>query len=167
MPICITPSLSQLGRSRVLWMPWAAASLEALPSWPRDLLETERVGHLGLLDDNAHPRVLPVTYAVVADRIWSAVDDKPKGVPGERLARVRWLRARPGSALTVDRYDDDWGKLAWVQLIGGTTVFGLAGNEDVLNALRERYPQYRERAPQGPLLCLAPERIVYWRAAGR
>src|SRR2546423_11460129 len=108
----------------------AAASLEALPRWPRDLLETERVGHLGLLDDNAHPRVLPVTFAVVADRIWSAVDDKPKVVRGERLARVCWVRARPGSALTVDRYDDDWTQLAWVQLIGRTTVLGVTGNQD-------------------------------------
>jgi PPOX class probable F420-dependent enzyme len=144
----------------------AVASLEALPSWARELLEAERVGHLGLLDDDGRPRVLPVTFAALGAHVWSAVDDKPKRVPGERLARLRWLRARPASTLTVDRYDDDWATLAWVQIVGETRILDLPGNDDALDALAARYPQYRERAPRGPLLCLTPDRIVHWRAAG-
>ena len=143
----------------------AVASLEALPSWASDLLEAERVGHLGLLDDDGRPRVLPVTFAVLGSQVWSAVDDKPKRVPGERLARLRWLRARPASTLTVDRYDADWTRLAWVQIVGETRILDLPGHEDALDALAARYPQYRERAPGGPLLCLTPDRIVHWRAA--
>jgi PPOX class probable F420-dependent enzyme len=143
----------------------SVASLEALPSWARDLLETARVAHLGLLDDDGRPRVLPVTFAAVGGEIWSAVDDKPKRVPAERLARLRWLRARPASALTVDRYDEDWTRLAWVQLVGQTKVVDVAGHDRVLDALAARYSQYRQDAPRGPLLCLAPERIAYWRAA--
>ena len=143
----------------------AVASLEALPSWARELLEAERVGHLGLLDDDGRPRVLPVTFAMVGAHVWSAVDDKPKRVPGERLARVRWLRTRPAATLTVDRYDEDWTRLAWVQLVGETRILDLPGHEDALDALAARYPQYRERAPGGPLLCLTPDRIVHWRAA--
>jgi PPOX class probable F420-dependent enzyme len=143
----------------------AAASLEALPRWARELLEAERVGHLGLLDDDGRPRVLPVTFAVLEGQLWSAVDDKPKRVPGERLARLRWLGARPASTLTIDRYDEDWTRLAWVQLVGEARILDLPGHEDVLDALAARYPQYRERAPRGPLLCLTPDRIVHWRAA--
>jgi PPOX class probable F420-dependent enzyme len=143
----------------------AVASLEALPSWALELLEAERAGHLGLLDDDGRPRVLPVTFAAVGAQVWSAVDDKPKRVPGERLARVRWLRARPTSTLTVDRYDEDWTRLAWVQIVGETRILDLPGHEDALDALAARYPQYRERAPRGPLLCLTPDRIVHWRAA--
>jgi PPOX class probable F420-dependent enzyme len=143
----------------------AVASLEALPSWARELLEVGRVGHLGLLDDDGRPRVLPLTFAVVGAQVWSAVDDKPKRVPGERLARLRWLRARPASTLTVDRYDEDWTRLAWVQIVGEIRIVDLPGHEDALAALAARYPQYRERAPGGPLLCLTPDRIVHWRAA--
>jgi PPOX class probable F420-dependent enzyme len=142
----------------------AAASLEALPDWALELLETERVGHLGLLDDEGRPRVLPVTFARFEGALWSAVDDKPKRVAGERLARLRWLRARPASSLTIDRYDDDWTRLAWVQVIGLTTVHKVAAHEDALAALAARYAQYRERPPRGPLLRLAPERVVHWRA---
>ena len=151
-------------RSSVHWVP-AAASLEALPRWARELLEAERVGHLGLLDDACRPRVLPVTFAVLEGQLWSAVDDKPKRVPGERLARLRWLAARPASTLTVDRYDEDWTRLAWVQAVGETRILDAAGHEDALDALAARYPQYRERAPRGPLLCLTPDRILHWRAA--
>jgi hypothetical protein len=33
-----------------------------------------------------------------------------------------------------------------------------------LDALRAKYPQYRERAPAGPFLRLTPERILWWHA---
>jgi PPOX class probable F420-dependent enzyme len=109
--------------------------------------------------------VLPVTFAVVDGAVWSAVDDKPKRRPGEELARVRWLRARPRSALTVDRYDDDWARLAWVQLLGETAVLDVASHEHAVTALAARYPAYRERPPRGPLLRLVPDRALWWRAA--
>jgi PPOX class probable F420-dependent enzyme len=105
-----------------------------------------------------------VTFAVFESAVWSAVDDKPKRVPSGELARLRWLRARPGAALTVDRYDDDWSRLAWIQLLGDVAIVDVAGQAPVLDALAARYPQYRERRPQGPLLRLTPERIVHWRA---
>ena len=114
---------------------------------------------------DGRPRVLPVTFAVFDGAVWSAIDHKPKRRAGEDLARVRWLRDRPESALTVDRYDDDWTRLAWVQLLGTTTVDEVAGHDDVLAALAARYPQYRDRAPDGPLLRLAPERAVFWSAS--
>lgn len=142
----------------------AAASLDEAPEWVRELLESEPVGHLGLLDDDARPRVLPVTFAVVEGEIWSAIDDKPKRVAGGELARVRWLRARPSSALTVDRYSADWSGLAWVQLIGPTTVVDVAGRAQVIEALSARYAPYRERPPRGPLLRLVPDRCIWWRS---
>jgi len=123
------------------------------------------VGHLGLLDDRGCPRVLPVTFAMVNGAVWSAIDHKPKSRPGEDLARARWLRARPQSTLTIDRYDDDWTRLAWVQLIGTTAVVDVTGNDGVLAALADRYPQYRDRQPQGPLLRLDAERTVCWSAS--
>jgi PPOX class probable F420-dependent enzyme len=141
-----------------------AASLEKAPAWARGLLQSEPVGHLGLLDDDGHPRVLPVSFAMVDGEIWSAIDDKPKRVAGAELARVRWLRARPSSALTVDRYSADWSRLAWIQLSGTTTVIDIGGQERVLEALSARYDPYRERPPQGPLLRLVPDRCIWWRS---
>jgi PPOX class probable F420-dependent enzyme len=140
-------------------------TLEKLQPWASELLADARVAHLGLLDGDGRPRVLPVTFALFGGAIWSAVDDKPKRVPGDELARVRWLRATPAAALTVDRYDDDWSKLAWVQVLGSVSIEEV--REDVADELARRYPHYRSRIPGGPLLRLAPERVLCWRAADR
>jgi PPOX class probable F420-dependent enzyme len=144
----------------------AAHTLDELPGWARELLDGAPVARLGLIDDDGGPRVMPVTFARVGGALWSAVDDKPKRRPGAELARVRWLRERPRAALTVDRYDDDWARLAWVQVLGAVTVLEAEGEDAALDALAARYPQYRERRPGGPLLRLEPERVLCWRAAG-
>jgi len=140
------------------------ATLDELPGWARTLLAEARVGHLGLLDGQGRPRVLPVTFAIADGEAWSVIDDKPKRRPPEELARLRWLRSRPQSSITVDRYDEDWTRLAWVQLVGATAAVPLAGREDVLATLAERYPQYRQARPPGPLLRLTPDRVVCWAA---
>ena len=136
-------------------------TLEGLPAWAGGLLETARVGRLGLLDEGDLPRVLPVTFAVFEGAVWSAIDHKPKRTA--EPARVRRLRRRPSAALLVDRYDEDWTRLAWVELRGPVSVEPLG---PALEALAGKYPQYTEQPPQGPLLRLAPERSTWWRAEG-
>jgi PPOX class probable F420-dependent enzyme len=136
-------------------------TLDELPGWAAQLLEESRVGHLGFLDEDGAPRVQPVTYARVGEALWSAIDDKPKRRPVP--ARVRRLQADGRAALTVDRYDDDWTRLAWVQVLGEVTVLDEL-REDVLTALAARYAPYRERPPRGPLLRLEPRRLLCWRA---
>jgi PPOX class probable F420-dependent enzyme len=106
--------------------------------------------------------VLPVTYAVAEGAVWSAIDDKPK--QAREPARVRYLLRRPEAALCVDRYDDDWSGLAWVQLLGRIDVLPLERGEAGLEALVEKYAPYRERRPPGPLLRLEVERALHWRA---
>jgi PPOX class probable F420-dependent enzyme len=134
-----------------------------LIAWANNLLETARVGRLGLLDDDGAPRVLPVTFALAEGRIWSAIDQKPKrsGEP----ARVRFLRRDPRAALMVDRYSDDWEQLAWVQVLGSIRILDVSEGAAGLAALTEKYNQYRKERPPGPLLALEPERYLWWRAA--
>jgi PPOX class probable F420-dependent enzyme len=124
------------------------------------------VAHLGLLDDGGLPRVLPVTYAVCGGLLVSAVDHKRKQLAGERLARVRWLRARPAAALTIDHYEPDWSGLAWVQALGEVSVLDAGDAPEAVAALIARYEPYRERPPAGPVLSLRPWRLIWWRASG-
>lgn len=142
----------------------SSGHLDDLPPWARALLERERAGHLGLLDDDGHPRVLPVTFALAGGVLASAVDEKPKRAPGAELARVRWLRRRPPAALTVDYYDDDWSRLAWVQALGSIEVADVSDHPRALAALQAKYAPYRDRAPPGPLLLLRAQRVLWWRA---
>ena len=144
-------------------------TLETLPRWARELLVTERVARLSYVDDRDRPRVLPVTFAVEAGAVWSAIDEKPKRTPAP--ARLRHLHRRPQAALLVDVYDDDWSRLAWVQLLGTVEIVKLPSGPDdapdaaaALGALAAKYPQYAERTPPGPLLRLSVERALQWRA---
>jgi PPOX class probable F420-dependent enzyme len=139
-------------------------TLTSLPAWARSLLAEARHAHLALLDDEGAPRVLPVTFAVCEGEVVSAIDHKPKRRPGAELARVRWLRRDPRAALGVDRYDDDWTRLAWVQLVGRVTVHDTVG-EAAMRALQSRYAQYRDQPPVGPLLRLRVERALCWTSA--
>lgn len=146
--------------------------LETLPEWARKLVAAERVARLAYLDGDDRPRVLPVTFAVAGDAVWSAIDDKPKR-PGEP-ARIGYLRRRPEAALLIDVYDDDWSRLAWIQLLGRVEVVPIEVPEAAgalepaaaLAALTAKYDQYAERTPRGPLLRLAVKRAMHWRASG-
>jgi PPOX class probable F420-dependent enzyme len=137
-------------------------TIDELPGWARELLAAERVARLAFVDDHDHPRVLPVTFALAEGAIWSAIDDKPKR--SREPARLRYLRRRPEAALCVDRYHDDWDRLAWVQLLGTVSIVDIDAAPAAVAALTARYAAYRERRPPGPLLRLEPERAVYWRA---
>ena len=139
-------------------------TLEEVPGWAQELLASERVARLAFVDDRDRPRVLPVTYAVEGDAVWSAIDEKPKRAA--EPARVKYLRRRPGAALCVDRYSDDWSRLAWVQLLGRVEIVPADEFPSALDALAARYEPYRERTPPGPLLRLSVERALSWRAAG-
>ena len=133
--------------------------MEDLPNWARDLLAQARVARLALLDEEDLPRVLPVTFALFEGAVWSAIDQKPKR--SAEPARVRRLRRRPEAALLVDRYEDDWSRLAWVELRGPVSVEPLG---PALEALAAKYPQYVSERPPGPLLRLAPRRFACWKA---
>jgi PPOX class probable F420-dependent enzyme len=137
-------------------------TLEELPEWAGELLASARVARLALLDERDLPRVLPVTFAVWEGAVWSAIDRKPKRAA--EPARVRRLRRRPEAALLVDRYDDDWSQLAWLELRGPVSIHPVG---PALEALALRYEQYRADPPPGPLLRLEVQDAVWWRAADR
>jgi PPOX class probable F420-dependent enzyme len=139
--------------------------LESLPEWARELLASERVARLGYLDEDDHPRVLPVTFAVAGGAVWSAIDEKPKR--GHEPARLGHLRRRPQAALLVDVYHDDWSRLAWVQLLGRVDVLPVGSAPEAMEALAGKYAPYAERRPPGPLLRLSVERSRQWRSTGR
>ena len=138
-------------------------ALDELPAWARELVTTAPVARLGLLDERDRPRVLPVTFAVFEDALWSAIDQKPKR--SAEPARVRRLRRRPEATLLVDAYFDDWSRLEWVELSGRVSILDARDASDALQALAAKYPQYRTEPAPGPLLRLAPERFACWRGS--
>ena len=129
----------------------------------RRFLDTARVAHLATADADSVPHVVPVCYAVEAATLYVTIDEKPKrrDVP---LKRLRNIMANPAVAVSIDRWDEDWSKLAWVMLRGRAEILADGTEHDRAQALlRERYAQYRTMALAPlPVIALRIERVTSW-----
>lgn len=139
--------------------------LENLDRDARGFLERARIGRLATVDPGGAPHVIPVCFALAAGRLYSVVDEKPKRTT--RLIRLRNIEANPNVALIIDRYEDDWSQLAWVQVRGAARVLEEGSSyESGLRALRDKYEQYRAMDLEGrPMIELTPSRVNAWRAS--
>ena len=70
-----------------------------------------RVARLATVSATGQPHLVPVTFAVDGDMIYTAVDHKPKTTT--RLRRLANIAANPQVTLLADHYADDWDQLWW------------------------------------------------------
>ena len=128
----------------------------------RERFAAARVARLATADASGRPHLVPIAFAVVGDRVYSAVDAKPKRTTA--LRRLANVRENPAVALLVDHYDDaDWTALWWVRADGRGRVLD-PENEEAQRAialLGDRYPQQRAR---GAVLAVDVERWSGWSA---
>lgn len=103
-------------------------------------------------------------FAVEGERVYSAVDHKPKR--SNDLRRLANVRANPAVALLVDQYDDDWVALWWVRADGDARVLEPADVEarHGVALLVSRYEQYLAQPPAGPVLVVDVSRWSGWAA---
>ena len=132
------------------------------------MLSTARVARLATADAAGQPLVVPVCFALVDGRLYSAVDAKPKRT--RELRRLRNVADNPRVSLVVDVWDEDWTKLAWV-IVEGTAGILTTDLEraPALAALVAKYPQYAAMdlaTSAGPVLAITPTRVMAWRASG-
>ena len=133
------------------------------PAEARERFAAARVARLATADARGRPHLVPVVFAVDGDRIYSAVDAKPKRTTA--LRRLRNVAENPVVALLVDHYDDaDWDALWWVRA-EGQGPRARAGRRR-RRAVRwsccaARYPQQRA---VGAVLAVDVERWSGWSA---
>ncbi|MFI6795561.1 TIGR03668 family PPOX class F420-dependent oxidoreductase [Streptosporangium canum] len=124
-----------------------------------------RVARLATADARGRPHLVPVTFDLDGDTVAFAVDHKPKRTTD--LRRLRDIAANDRVCLLVDHYDDDWTRLWWVRADGRARVAGDgADRERALARLAERYPQYCDRPPRGPVVLIAVESWTGWSYGG-
>jgi len=135
-----------------------------LTAQQRSFLDTHPVARLATADANGEPHVIPICYVVLGQTLYFGIDEKPKRSSSKPLKRIRNLIENPKAAVVVDRYDDDWNQLGWIMLRGTADILKNC-NEQVLahEALRERYPQYREMYLEPlPVVAIRIARVVSW-----
>jgi PPOX class probable F420-dependent enzyme len=133
----------------------------------RSFIESARVARLATVDAQGRPHVVPVCFALVDDRFYIALDEKPKRVRPMDLKRVRNIVERSEASLLVDRYSDDWSLLAYVLVHCTATLVPPSdpAHAAAMAALRTRYPPYGAmNIGAQPIIMLAPVYVSSWGA---
>jgi PPOX class probable F420-dependent enzyme len=122
-----------------------------------------RVATLATVDGSGAPHLVPVTFAVDGDTVWSAVDAKPKR--GTELRRHVNIRTQPRVSLLAQHWDEDWSLLWWVRADGLAVVTNEHGTvARAIRLLREKYHQYAEVGVSGPVIEVTVEGWRGWAA---
>ena len=132
----------------------------------QERLRKARVARLATTDAQGRPHLIPVCFAYDGSAFYTALDQKPKQVPLEELARVQHIRAHPEVALLIDEYREDWEQL-WYVLVRGRAEILVSGEgqKTGLRMLREKYQQYSslQLLPENaPLIRITPARLIHW-----
>jgi PPOX class probable F420-dependent enzyme len=127
-------------------------------------MESCRVAHLATADARGAPHVLPVCFVISGKTLYITIDEKPKRQPAARMKRLRNIGQNPMVSLVVDRYDEDWTRLAWVMLRGHAEILVDGAEHGAAQALlRERYPQLNAmNIDSCPVIAVRIEHITSW-----
>ena len=130
------------------------------PGDARQRLAAARVARLATVSGAGQPHLVPVTFAVDGDTVYSAVDHKPKTTT--HLRRLANIAANPRVCLLADHYADDWTQLWWSRADGHAGV--LTGPETAapIALLTARYPQYQSTPPTGPVIAITVTTWTGW-----
>jgi len=131
----------------------------------RDLLATARVAHLATSDQYARPHAVPIVFVCRDEILYTPLDRKPKRDDDwHALRRVRNIETNGRVAVVVDRYDEDWSRLAWVLLEGVATILESGDERDAAAVLlREKYSQYDTLPLDGrPIVRVQIEHATEW-----
>jgi PPOX class probable F420-dependent enzyme len=119
---------------------------------------------LATVSASGQPHLVPVTFAVDQDIIYTAIDAKPKST--RLLRRLSNIRANPEVCLLADHYADDWSQLWWARADGTASVVSDPTEMAVpVGLLTARYPQYEASPPSGPVIAVRVSRWQGWSAS--
>jgi PPOX class probable F420-dependent enzyme len=139
-------------------------SISRFPLSALRFIRAARVAHLATVGADGRPHVVPICFVFDGKYFYSPIDEKPKRTSPAKLKRVRNIQENSQTALVIDRYSEDWQRLAYL-LIRGTAkilhrgaVYG-----EVVRRLRRKYPQYRKMAIHTrPMIRITPIRWTFW-----
>ncbi|WP_329340893.1 TIGR03668 family PPOX class F420-dependent oxidoreductase [Streptomyces sp. NBC_01352] len=127
----------------------------------RERFAASPVARLATADAHGVPHVVPVTFIVLNDVLYFAIDHKPKSTWD--LRRLRNIRENSSVAVLVDHYDEDWFTLWWARADGHGDVLEEGQERDrAVGLLCDKYEQYKDSPPKGPVVAVRVEQWSGW-----
>lgn len=128
------------------------------------LVRSARIAHLATADAGGRPHVIPICFVFDGKKFYSPIDEKPKRTAPNKLKRLRNIEQNPQVALVIDRYDEDWRKLAYALILGEAKILRRGKtHQKVTKLLRRKYRQYRFMSIHDrPMILIKPKRVVVW-----
>lgn len=127
----------------------------------RERFVDARVARLATVTADGAPHVVPIVFVADGSTLLTAIDHKPKRTTA--LQRLANIAGEPRVSVLADQYADDWTQLWWVRADGTARV--LDDPEEALSLLAQKYPQYRDQPPPGPVIAIDVARWVGWIAS--
>lgn len=142
----------------------------------RTFLSEARSATLATTSPEGRPRLVPICFILAEEvdpvgrpLLYTPLDEKPKrSADPHRLARVRDLLVLPEASILVDRWSEDWSRLAWLRADGSAILLEPQEHEReehtrAVASLRAKYPQYRSQAIEArPIIRIALGRALSW-----
>jgi PPOX class probable F420-dependent enzyme len=141
----------------------------------RRFLAEARTATLATTTPEGRPRLVPICFVAGDDdrlgrpQLYSPLDEKPKRSQDPHdLARVHDLLVLPEVSLLVDRWSEDWSRLAWLRLHGRGELLEPEPHEREEHAtavaeLRGKYPQYvGQDLEHRPIIRMTIHRALGW-----
>lgn len=107
---------------------------------------------------------MPICFVLFEQVLYSPIDEKPKTPDPRSLARIRDIERRADVSVLIDRWDEDWERLAWLRADGRARLTDEAAERAAaIETLRAKYPQYATHDLESrPLIRIAIERVRSW-----
>ena len=128
------------------------------------LIRAARIAHLATADSIAQPLVIPICYAFDGKEFFSPIDEKPKRISPQKLKRIKNIKENSRVSLVIDRWDEDWRKLAYILVAGQARIlFSGEKHRRAVSLLRRKYRQYHSMAiEERPMIAITPTGFKIW-----
>jgi PPOX class probable F420-dependent enzyme len=134
-----------------------------------EFIERARVARLATVDYTSKPHLVPVVFVFDGKYFFIPIDQKRKTVKPQRLKRIKNIQDNPNVALLIDKYSEDWTKLAFVMIQGKASIITRKSQGDIpvqgaYKKLTTKYQQYQKIGLSEMCIIIRPEKVSSWGA---
>jgi PPOX class probable F420-dependent enzyme len=135
----------------------------------KEFIERARIARLATVDYTSKPHLVPVVFVFDGSHFFIPIDQKRKTVKPPRLKRIKNIQDNPNVALLIDRYSEDWTKLAFVMIQGKASILTSKTQTNIpvreaYKKLMTKYQQYQKIGLSEMCIIIKPEKVVSWGA---